>query len=237
MAIPPLLVFLLLGGYALFCKALTSLSVPGWTSNVLVASFFGAVNSLGICILGEYVIRIYDQVRGRPLFVVEQTRNLHPAADNYWPDDEASSWPGTERRIANDRRAASQRRADAERRGASDRRVAAGRRADNDWQGADPDFGPEDYLAFAAEFDTTNDLVGDDWRTNLETDEDYEALMAEAESLMQLVLPATASAKLHWPEPTDAAQLSEDELGDVLRGAVARPPPIRSIKIRWPAMA
>ncbi len=31
-----------LGGYALVCKALTNLAIPGWTSSVLVASFFGA---------------------------------------------------------------------------------------------------------------------------------------------------------------------------------------------------
>ena len=200
-----LLTFLLLGGYALYCKALTTLSVPGWTSNVLAASFFGAVNSLGICILGEYVIRIYDQVRGRPLFVVEQTRNLHPAADNYWPDDEASTWPSADRRTASNRRAANDRRAAAaaERRSASDRRNAAARRADNDWQGADPDFGMGDYVAFDAEFDAAGDLAADDWRTELETDADYEDLIAEAESLMALVLPATANARLHSPDPID----------------------------------
>ncbi|HEX4143648.1 MAG TPA: glycosyltransferase family 2 protein [Pirellulales bacterium] len=197
-----LLAFVMLGSYALICKALTTLSIPGWTSNVLVASFFGAINSLGICILGEYVIRIYDQVRGRPMFVVDQTRNLHPAADNFWPEDETATWPGADRRTARDRRAANERRAAAERRDAVDRRSAVGRRAGSDWQGADPDFGSEDYLAFDAEFAAAGDLAGDDWRTQLETDEDYEDLIAEAESLMALVLPATTGAKLHAP-PTD----------------------------------
>ena len=46
---------------------------------MLVGSFFGAVNALGISILGEYVIRIYDQVRGRPLYLIERTRNLATA--------------------------------------------------------------------------------------------------------------------------------------------------------------
>jgi dolichol-phosphate mannosyltransferase len=208
-----LLTFLLLGGFALYCKALTSLSVPGWTSSVLVASFFGAVNSLGICILGEYVIRIYDQVRGRPMFVVDETRNIHPAADNYWPDDETSSWPGVDRRAANERRTANNRRVAAQRRAENDRRASASRRADSDWQGADPDFGTGDYAAFDAEFDAACDLPADDWRTELETDADYEDLIAEAESLMAMVLPATASAKLHAPEPEDAAS-PIDDLGD-----------------------
>ncbi len=66
-------VFLALGGYSLFCKFVLAVAIPGWTSNVLVASFFGAVNAMGISILGEYVIRIYDQVRSRPLYVVDRT--------------------------------------------------------------------------------------------------------------------------------------------------------------------
>jgi len=67
-----LFVFLGLGAYSLFCKLFTDLAIPGWTSHILSACFFGALNALGISILGEYVIRIYDQVRGRPLFVVDR---------------------------------------------------------------------------------------------------------------------------------------------------------------------
>ena len=67
-----LAVFASLAGFSLFCKLFTELAIPGWTSHVLTASFFGAVNSLGISILGEYVIRIYDQVRGRPVFLVDR---------------------------------------------------------------------------------------------------------------------------------------------------------------------
>src|SRR6201999_4185417 len=43
-----LAVFLALGGFSLYCKFVSAAAVPGWTSNVLVASFFGAVNALGI---------------------------------------------------------------------------------------------------------------------------------------------------------------------------------------------
>lgn len=64
--------FFLVGGYALACKLFTDLAIPGWTSHVLVGCLFGALNALGVSILGEYVVRIYDQVRGRPLYVVER---------------------------------------------------------------------------------------------------------------------------------------------------------------------
>lgn len=70
-----LAVFAGLSMYSLFCRLFTDLAVPGWTSAVLIASFFGAVNALGISMLGEYVARIYDQVRGRPLYLVDRTVN------------------------------------------------------------------------------------------------------------------------------------------------------------------
>ncbi len=74
--------FAALSAYSLFCKLFTSLAVPGWTSNVLVASFFGAVNALGISMLGEYVARIYDQVRARPLYLVDRTVNFGSTSDS-----------------------------------------------------------------------------------------------------------------------------------------------------------
>lgn len=70
-----LTVFLGLAGFALYCRLFTNLAIPGWTSNVLVQSFFGAVNALGISMLGAYVARIYDQVRQRPLYLVERSVN------------------------------------------------------------------------------------------------------------------------------------------------------------------
>lgn len=71
-----LAIFLALAGFSLYCRLFTDLAIPGWTSYILSASFFGALNALGISMLGEYVLRIYDQVRGRPLFLVDRTVNL-----------------------------------------------------------------------------------------------------------------------------------------------------------------
>jgi len=70
------LLFLGLGGFSVFCKVFTDYAIPGWASQILAASFFGAINALGIWVLGEYIIRIYDQVRGRPLYVVDRTVNM-----------------------------------------------------------------------------------------------------------------------------------------------------------------
>lgn len=63
-------------GYALYHKLFTGFAVPGWTSITITAAFFGALNALGIGILGEYVIRIFDQVRARPQFIVSRKVNF-----------------------------------------------------------------------------------------------------------------------------------------------------------------
>jgi dolichol-phosphate mannosyltransferase len=65
-------VFLALAVACLYVRIFTDLAIPGWTSHILSASFFGALNALGISMLGEYVVRIYDQVRGRPLYIVDR---------------------------------------------------------------------------------------------------------------------------------------------------------------------
>jgi len=72
--------FLGLSSFSLYCKLFTDYAIPGWTSHILTGSFFGALNALGISILGEYVIRIYDQVRSRPPYLVDRTVNFAPAS-------------------------------------------------------------------------------------------------------------------------------------------------------------
>jgi polyisoprenyl-phosphate glycosyltransferase len=97
MGILAALVFLGLSGFSIFCKLFTDLAIPGWTSHVLIGSFFGALNALGISILGEYVIRIYDQVRGRPTYIVDRTMNVpSPAAAGDRSRDAADDVPYVE---------------------------------------------------------------------------------------------------------------------------------------------
>lgn len=62
--------------WALYHKLFTGQAIPGWASVTTVSAFFGAINALGIAILGEYIARIYDQVRDRPAYVVAETKNL-----------------------------------------------------------------------------------------------------------------------------------------------------------------
>ena len=46
---------------------------PGYASTVIIILFFGGLNMLSIGILGEYVGRIYREVRDRPLYIVRET--------------------------------------------------------------------------------------------------------------------------------------------------------------------
>ncbi len=73
-------------GFTLYHKLFTGLAIPGWTSIITTACFFGGLNALGIGILGEYVLRIWDQVRARPTWLVDRTVNL-PAGDLRRPGD------------------------------------------------------------------------------------------------------------------------------------------------------
>ena len=76
-----LAIFFGLGGFCLYHKTWTGEAIPGWTSVMMTASFSGALNSMGIAILGEYIIRIYDQVRARPLYVIERRTNFDEQID------------------------------------------------------------------------------------------------------------------------------------------------------------
>jgi dolichol-phosphate mannosyltransferase len=56
-------------------------TVPGWTATVVLVALLSSVQLLMIGILGEYIGRIYEQVKGRPLYVVSETLNLPRAVD------------------------------------------------------------------------------------------------------------------------------------------------------------
>ena len=47
-------------------------SVPGWPSVIASIMFFSGVQLLFIGILGEYMARIYDEVKGRPAYIVAE---------------------------------------------------------------------------------------------------------------------------------------------------------------------
>jgi len=53
--------------------------VPGWATLMLAVSLASSAQLLMIGILGEYLGRVYDEVKRRPLYLVDETRNLEAA--------------------------------------------------------------------------------------------------------------------------------------------------------------
>ena len=99
----PLLVFRLVGAlsiglsgllmaYALGYKLFSAVTIPAWTSQVITTSFFGGINIFGIGILGEYIARIYDEMKKRPVYVVERLVPAESAS--------AAAQPGPCRQVA-----------------------------------------------------------------------------------------------------------------------------------------
>ncbi|MGB8265451.1 MAG: glycosyltransferase family 2 protein [Candidatus Velthaea sp.] len=54
-------------------RIFTGYNVPGYTSTIFAILFLGGVQLIGIGILGEYIGRIYDEIKGRPLYLVAES--------------------------------------------------------------------------------------------------------------------------------------------------------------------
>lgn len=64
------------GGYMLYLKLFTDIPVPGLTAILLAIVLFSGVQILLIGVVGEYIARIFEEVKGRPLYFVSETINL-----------------------------------------------------------------------------------------------------------------------------------------------------------------
>ena len=60
----------------LFQRLFTDTVVQGWASTLAVSLFFNGIVLVLLGIVGEYIGRIYDEVKGRPLYVVSRTVNM-----------------------------------------------------------------------------------------------------------------------------------------------------------------
>jgi polyisoprenyl-phosphate glycosyltransferase len=69
----------LLGAWYVVQKIVGIDLTPGLSTTVLVVSFFAGVQLLGLGLIGEYVGRIYDEVKRRPMYIVDRKINFSDA--------------------------------------------------------------------------------------------------------------------------------------------------------------
>ena len=58
-------------------------AIQGWSSQVVILLFVSAIQLVILGIIGEYIGRIYDEVRNRPLYVVKAKYNFNEQSDFY----------------------------------------------------------------------------------------------------------------------------------------------------------
>jgi dolichol-phosphate mannosyltransferase len=68
LAVPVAIVFRIFGAF-----------VPGVTTTVVAVLLLGGIQLMAIGMIGEYVGRIYDEVKRRPLYVVRERTNVAAA--------------------------------------------------------------------------------------------------------------------------------------------------------------
>lgn len=75
--------------YALFLRLFTDVWVTGWTLLFIAMLFFGGVQLLFLGIMGEYVGRIYGEVKRRPLYLVKERLGFPGGDEQATPEEKA----------------------------------------------------------------------------------------------------------------------------------------------------
>ena len=53
-------------------RLFTSEAIPGWASQIVCTLLLGGIQLISLGIIGEYIGRIYDEVKGRPLYLTRE---------------------------------------------------------------------------------------------------------------------------------------------------------------------
>ena len=64
--------------YAVCLKLFTHYSLSGWTSILISVLFLGGVQLITIGILGSYIAMVFEEVKGRPAYIIQKTTGKNP---------------------------------------------------------------------------------------------------------------------------------------------------------------
>ncbi|KZL92015.1 glycosyltransferase family 2 protein [Clostridium magnum] len=90
----------------------SSVSSIGWITTLTVACFIGGIQLISVGIVGEYITRIYDESKCRPLYIVDKEINLDGNLENSlnYSDGEMNLYKNSQRTlyVVNDSASASE---------------------------------------------------------------------------------------------------------------------------------
>ncbi|PJZ25532.1 glycosyltransferase [Leptospira hartskeerlii] len=64
--------------YILYLKLFTDNTIQGWTSVMIVVLVLGGIQLIALGMIGEYLSRVHDQSKNRPLYVIEKIYSVKP---------------------------------------------------------------------------------------------------------------------------------------------------------------
>ncbi|MCS7461587.1 glycosyltransferase family 2 protein [Paenibacillus doosanensis] len=62
--------------YVFYAKLFTDAAIPGWTSITIIQLIFNGFILIILGIVGEYIGRIYDETKGRPLYIIRKSSGI-----------------------------------------------------------------------------------------------------------------------------------------------------------------
>jgi glycosyltransferase involved in cell wall biosynthesis len=65
--------------YLMAARLFGDLTIQGWTSTVVIVLFLGGIQLLSLGIIGEYIGRIFDEVKQRPQYVIGDSLGVGPS--------------------------------------------------------------------------------------------------------------------------------------------------------------
>ncbi len=71
------------GFFVLYEKLFTDKAILGWTSTIVSITFLGGMILMTLGVIGEYIGRIYDEVKQRPLYVVREMVGFEQQSDRH----------------------------------------------------------------------------------------------------------------------------------------------------------